>query len=418
MTDMQITERTFMAAPDTAEIIDRKATIAAQLGLDADRIHGVKLQLDELRKNGILVDLDVRGLSLFSRSASWLELGIEEDDVRQKRFTRGQKFLIPEDQVRQLRSIESSMRQHLDECSFGVTGVAPYKWIPVTAYPEFRAGWEELVGRFEEAKADILDHYDEYVDLLAADFTEVAAQAWDTFQARAGERALVLVTPDGKRFTDCDGFTDYIVTLAIARMPTRERIEKDLQADYTTQLVYGEQDTVADELSAQRLRIQAQEERRQAEHEDFLVRAEEEERLVAINAMRQAEAEHARQRLAQMADPFEEVFAELRRRIAADAQQMLESVRKNKFLRGKVAEKGRGLLDLYDMLASHSDYELRDKLVSLRRAIGPVGQDRSEDAPDRDAEEIADILRQVVDLSHNAQQELLSSGASRFSMLD
>jgi len=422
MTAEMIAERAqleFMVAPETEEILDRRQTTAIQLGVETDRIKGVKLQLDTLRKQGILVDLDIRGLSLFTRSATWLELGIDEDDVRQKRFTKGQKFLVPEEHVRKLRSIESSMRQHLEDCSYAVTGVAPYKWIPFTAYQEFRAGWQELLDRFYAAKADILAGYDTFVDLLAADFAEVAREAWNTFLARAeAEGKNLQINVGGKSFTDCDAFTDYIISVALTRMPSREKIGTDLQADYSTLMVYGEQDIEADKLAAQRLQLQAQNEYREAEHVDFLRRAEQDERLIALNAMRQAEAEHARQRLQQMTDPFEEVFAELRRRIAEDARSLLESVQKNKFLRGKIAEKGRGLLDIYELMASHTDYELRDKLVMLRAAIGPVGQDRHEDAPDRDAEEIAGILRQVIDLSHNAHQELLSSSASRFSMLD
>lgn len=144
---------------------------------------------------------------------------------------------------------------------------------------------------------------------------------------------------------------------------------------------------------------------------------EEEEKAIQIAAMRQAEAEHARQRLQQMTSPFDEVFTTLRSRLAESAREMLESIQKNGFVRGKVAEKGRGLLELYQLMAAHDDYELRDQLVALRQAIGPVGDDRPADAPERSAAEISDILQQINGLAETAAQDLME-GPSRFSLVE
>lgn len=399
--------------PDTD---DRRAALAAEIGIAPERIQSVKLQLDVLRKQGILVDLDISGLSMFARAASWMELGILDDDVRRDRFTRGQKFLIPEDQVKRLRSVESQMRQALERYSFHVTGFYPYRWIPFTAYDEFRRAWAELTSRFAEVRQEILDHYDDYKDRLVNDFNQVAAEAWASIQRAAGDRQPIVII-EGWRFTDLEAFTNFIVQRALERFPSRQRIEQDLYADYTTALVYGEQDVAADELAAERLRRQISQEREEQRHQEQLHRLAEEARRIKIEAMRQAEAEHARQRLEQMVSPFEEVFSALRRRIAEDAQAMLQSIQKNGYVRGKIAEKGRGLLDLYDLLAAHNDYELRDKLVHLKAAIGPIGAERAEDAPERSAAEIVTLLNQVVDLAHTAAQDLLTK-PSRFSLLE
>lgn len=403
---------------DDPETSQRRAALAAQVGIDPSGIRSVKIQLDVLRRQGLLVDVQIRGLSMFVRSATWLERGIADDDARRDRFTRGQKYLIPEEQVKRLRSVESQMRQALEDLSYRITGLYPYRWIPVTAYPEFRRRWQELSERFDEVKADILAHYDDYVDQLASDFTAVASASWRSIQAASHERGRqAVVNIDGHVFHDEYAFTDHVVAAVVARMPTRQAIADNLVADYSTGLVYGDQDVADDELAAAMLRAKADQEHEAVRHQIELDRQVKYERRVQVQAMIDIESEHARQRFEQMVSPFEEVLHYLRDRIAADAEEMLASIQKNGYVRGKIAEKGRGLLDLYDLMAAHNDYELREKLVRLKSAIGPVGDERTEDAPARDPGEIAGILNQVIDLSHAAAQDLLT-GPSRFSMLD
>ena len=44
---------------------------------------------------------------------------------------------------------------------------------------------------------------------------------------------------------------------------------------------------------------------------------------------------------------------------------MLESIKKYGTVRGKVAERGRGLIELFDLLAVQDYYELRGRLEAL-----------------------------------------------------
>jgi len=414
------------STPDT-----RRLAAAALTGQDPDRIRAVSLQLDTLRKQGILVDLTIGGVGMFTRAATWLELGILDDDVRRARLSRGQKYLIPEDQVNRLRSLETRFRQLLEGYSYRITGFAPYRWIPFTAYLAFRDEWDALVIEFDQAKTDILARYDEYVSLLASDFTQVAANAWKSIRSQGYDGARI----DGIDYVDQAAFTAVIVSRALAKMPSREKIAESLAVDYTTALVYGEQDLAADQLAAERTQHQIELERdqryaqrqeaylqasilqRQAQHQVEMQDLEREQKLVQLEAMRKAEAEHARQRLAQMASPFDEIFTTLRRQIAADVQSMLESIRKNGYVRGKIAEKGRGLLAFFDLMAAHDDHELRGKLQQLQQAIGPIGDERPAASPERDAGQIVAILDQINALSHTAAQDL-AAGPSRFSLVE
>ena len=101
---------------------------------------------------------------------------------------------------------------------------------------------------------------------------------------------------------------------------------------------------------------------------------------------------------------------------ANDAAEMLDSVRKNGFVRGKVAERGKGLLELFDLLAVQDDRELRARLVALRNIIGPVGQERTDATPERSTPEVVSTLEQILELEHQTVEHL-TSAPSRFSMV-
>jgi hypothetical protein len=133
--------------------------------------------------------------------------------------------------------------------------------------------------------------------------------------------------------------------------------------------------------------------------------------------MRQAEAEHARNQLQQIAAPFQEVFQALRSQIARDAKEMLDSIKKNGSVRGKVAERGRGLIELFDLMAVQNDHELRSRLQALKDAIGPIGSERTENDPERDTNQVVMHLQEIAELEHQAVIDLMA-GPSRFGMIE
>ena len=93
------------------------------------------------------------------------------------------------------------------------------------------------------------------------------------------------------------------------------------------------------------------------------------------------------------------------------------SIKKNGYIRGKIATQGGGLLDLYNLLAAHNDHELKNLLVDLKSEIGPVGDARTKDSPDRDPEKIVELLSEINDLAHKAAEDL-TEGPSRFSFAE
>jgi len=410
--------------PQTVSAVNVKQQAAADLGLDVDRIGTIRLQMDVLRRQGVLVTLQISGTSMFSTSASWAEVGVPVGDIRTSRMHTGRKYLIPEADIKRIVSVEASMRSTLEKMSYDVTGFRPYRWIPFTAYAAWARRWAALLERFNQEKRRILDDYDLYVEMLANDFREIAYAAWKAISSQGVNYAVV----DGRQYGDCHDFAAAVVAHVLAKMPSRERIERELQADYQVSVLYGQAEIAADEAAAEAVRAQAEADRQaiylqnailqeQLDQASRLNRIALTERELQIEAMRQAEAEHARRRLAEMASPFEEVFAGLRQEMAEAAVEMLDSIRKNGFVRGKVAERARGLLEMFDLMAVQDDHELRARLVQLRFAIGEVGGERPAGSPERSTEEVTAALEEVRGLVHQAKKDLLA-GPSRFSFVE
>ena len=138
---------------------------------------------------------------------------------------------------------------------------------------------------------------------------------------------------------------------------------------------------------------------------------EQTEREAKLSAMREAEMEHHREQLKETISPFAEVYRAAISQFIDHARDILESVKKNGYVRGKVAERGRGLFDLYEMLVlpGMGDDRLQTYLRELK-AMLPA------DAESRSPEQIADKLREIIDLESQAEQAITT--VSTFDFID
>lgn len=390
------------------------------------RVAGVVMELDVLRKQGILVDLNITGKTMFTKTASFDEVGFardEEKDARYKHIKPGIKYVIPEQYVKKVSTIESRMRQALNKHSRKVTGCYPFVWMPYTAHEAWVEIWNELLNEFNQIKAEIIDAAQDgaFVDWAAEEYTKIAMASWNSIEAQGYKWAVL----DGKSM-DQESFIDYVVEKAVARVPSPEEIEARLQADYVVSQAFSQEDLARDEINAAAIReqlslsrelnqIEVSRASEQARAEAWQIQAAQREREIKIEAMLQAEAEHARAQLQSVVSPFAEIFGALRSQMAKDASDILASIKKSGFVRGKVAERGRGLLEMFDLMATHDDRELREKLIALRSQLGPVGTKQTDDS--RDVETIAQTLSEIMQLEKQAARDL-AAGPSRFSALD
>lgn len=408
-----------------------KQQVSQMTGFAVDRIGVVRLQLSQLSQEGVLVDLEVGGATMFARQADWSDLGINTDDIRASRMTRGKKYLISEERVKAVRSWEMTVRQGFANYTLDISGFRPWRYLHFKRYDAFRAWWDRKQAELVVIKTDILDHYDEDVENLEEDFRAVAAASWKSIMAQGYEWAIV----DGEPFNDQEKFIDAVVTRAISKIPTRERIEAQLHADYRvsisqTPAEYEEQAAQAAITRAQanveaaKIRAKADEEylqasilREQYKHEQNMHRIEEQERQLQIDAMMHVEADHIRQQFAQEVSPIEQIFTDVRRQMADAAIEIQQSIDKNGFVRGKVAQRASGLVEFFDLIKIQDDYKLRAALLKLRETLGPIGDARSKDTPDRSTAEVIHALQDISSLVESAKDDLLA-GPTAFSLID
>ena len=383
----------------------RKTGAARETGLDVSKIGTVNLQLAKLRQLGLLVDIDVSGLSMFSVAATWRELGITDQDERRQRLKAGSKSLYSDRRLKELHSCESTYRQIFHKYTFEVTGFLPYRWMAFTAYNLWRKEAQPIEDRFAEIRSRMIAEHDKELDVLAEDEAVFARRAWSSAQAH-GYSAVMF---GGQAYQDEAAFIDSIVGAAAARFPSKSRIESELRMNYRTAILEDGADVEAEALAEERQRQKRQDLRRAEQTKDAKAQAE-------IEAVRQAELEHQRQILAEMKSPLDEIVSDVRGRVLEIVQGMIESVNKNGFLRGKVAEQGSGLLEFVQIMTMGADRDLENALTKLKAKIGPVGKDRAKNVPERDIEEIKTALSQIVNLAEKEAENVTATG--RFAAIE
>jgi hypothetical protein len=372
-----------MTTPDT-----RKSLAADATGLSAGKIGTFRLQLAQLRQLGILIDVDVRGLSKFTRAASYAEWGIADHDERHGRLRGGTKLLIPIVQYKRAKSIETRARNLLDRYGHGrnTEGIAPWTLILYSTYPKFSEEWKRIEGEWTDWKRDVIRNLDIYRTQLAAEFAVIADRAWRSIAAQkflSEERQI-----NGRTFKTKKEFVEFIVSEATSHLPTETAIRREVVLDYRVSIL----DTDEGNLSAN---------------------IKDTEALAKITAMRQAELEHARKRIAETVQPIDLIANEMRGRLLEIVNGMKASVEKNGFVRGKVAAQAEGLVEWFQLMNVTEDSEIVEQITKLKDAIGPVGKKRTDKDPERDVAKIKKALDEITTLAEQEAKNVTISGRFR-----
>lgn len=367
---------------------------AAKTRLHADRIRTIKLQLNALRQLGVCVDIDVSGMSMGVTSATFAELGIADADERTRRLRGGTKIMFFKEYHRELRSCESSYRQLLNRFSYEVSGVAPYRWVAFKAWDMWREDAEVIEARFKMVVEKIVRDYDKQREAFEADEREMAARAWTAIEAQKYDSIVI----DGVKYTRPAEFVNEVVRRAMAKFPSREKIAS-IRMDYRTAVVADMADIEADQLAAERIQTaKAKEHAKQQKHLND-AHYKHQEAMAKLEAVKEAEREHRLKRLSEMRLPLDELANDLRAQVKDVAESMLESVKKNGSVRGKVAEQVQNLKAIYEAMSITKDTNLEESLKKLTELIGPVGKERTKETPDRDVASIRAAMLELIDLT-------------------
>jgi len=388
---------------------------AAATGLAEDQIGQVYLELQRLRRQGLLIDVDVRGTTMFTRRATLTDLGIPRTSMRGKTITPGQKFMIPRHVHGRLQSLAQRLRATLDKYAQDVTGFRPYRYLHYASYDAFTARWDELIAEWDELREYLLAHLDEWRDDYVAAEADRAGEAWDAIMAANGDAALALEIDDSLvAFETRDEFIEWMIRRAAPLFPTAEAVEANLVADYKTAVLTSVADIDAEIARDEAAQRRAAEERAARVAADEAARVARSEADLKMAAIRQAELEHARQQLATVVSPFEELFTNLRAWAFTEASEMADSIRRNGFFNPQVARRLRGFIELFEMKDATDDVDLAALLDELRRRAEatPRQTGRAGKAP-ADAEALENLttaLSDVVEATRESAQRAAERG--------
>lgn len=337
------------------------------------------LETKVLKNNGIFVDVDISGKSLFVRSASLGEIGFQDTDTRKERFRPPSRYLIDKDLFNELFSTAEKLRAITYKYATDIEIFRPYRWIPFQAYEEWKREWDEIKSQcIEILDKKILANYDDLRKKAEEDFRKSFEESFRQLKNQGRKQIVV----DGVTYVNRNDFVEAMTRRAMERFPTPDQIRQEVRFEYKVATFTVDLDVEREwaEIEAKNLKNR--------------------EQAAKINAIRQAELEHVRKQLAEMKSPLVKVVESLREKILADVETMLQSVKKNGFLREDIRSRGESLLQFYELLAVVDDRKLREKLVEMDRLL------KNEPPKSRDRQFTKQIEKQLTEIVNLAHEEI------------
>lgn len=384
----------------TEEVRQAALSNLRHMGFDGDQVEVMHANVAALRNNGMLLDLDITGLTMFDAKTNWtLDMGVDAKDARRstKRLRIGRKNLLPDTK---LQSIAQRIRAHLLDYSQAMTVFPGYRYVPYTAFMKWWDRHQELMAEWEDHVAWILDNYEGLKADCRADYAKHARDTWT--------KSVAI-----QRQYELGAFVDLVVADAISKFPTRERIMADLkvalkppatfllESEYKAELLraqrvaqvaeeeriqhrlqtdawYRADKARADELEAEaEIRKQqawaATEERRATEAEAAQrIRVAEFQAQEEMAAIRAAQIEIARDVVANTVNPLVEIVAQNRDRIYATLSRLRTNIQKRGWVHGKEADAIRSLREWFQLMNITDDNEMESKLMALANSLDAV----------------------------------------------
>jgi hypothetical protein len=399
--------------PMTQEEV-RQKTLANlyEMGFDGD-VEVFYANAKSLRENGMLLDLDITGLTMFDARISWsLDLGVDAKDSRRqtKRIRPGRKNLLANTK---LQSIAQRIRDNLSGYSQAISIFPGYRYVPYSAFIKWWERHQELVVEWDQYKQWVLDNYEQIRQDCRADFEH---HARDTY----AKSAVI------QRRYDLDSFVNAVVADALSRFPSKARIIADLQVSLKPPATF----LLESEYQAEMLRAQRLAEERRTEYEENqlkhdawrrkemagvekaeadadtakaerdVVEAEAKSKLRVIEfeesekvaAIRAAQIEIARVAVADTVNPLVEIVQENRQRIYATLSKLQNNITRRGWVHGKEAAAIRSLVDWFGLMNITDDSEMASKLEKLGSSL----ETREAGAKSYDADAVLGSLRGAI----------------------
>lgn len=367
----------------TGETIDaRVARAANQARLEPSDVERMPFDLSVQLDEGVFLNVDARGFGLLDRRLDWQALGItlpRESDVA---FRPPRCGLLP-DRYR-LPLLRPASRAHaaLHRYSyhFRLTETLfegpSYRWVPWRAFETFERDFDTAKLDLEMAQLEILEHYDAVRQEVVETFLRLAADSARRLEATGH------AVPDT--------FMDAVVQGVESAIPTPEDLRTKLTLRYRVGVMLLGSEMLAEQRKAREERRKLHDaeanERLAQQHQQVQERilqqelwAEEERirqrlRMEADERRREAEVkerlrrlklEAARERLEEAMSPLEEGARQLHAAIYESASAIRTSLQKHGHLPGASAKRARELGRWFRLMNWQSDEQLESLIADL-----------------------------------------------------
>lgn len=363
----------------------RKERAAVELGIAVNDVESLPFDLSTLESEGIFMNIDCRGFGSLVRQLEWKTLGVKLPEGAAVRVSPPRAGLLPDAYRNKLMRGAAQAHNALDKYGFRFTlcetvwGTSEYKWIPWAAFEQFEQAYYRACETLSRAKSEVLEKYDDIVEILRDSFRELAADSANRLLATAGEPF------------DRSEFVTAVTAQALGMVPTREMIRDGLVVTMKPKVIVLGSEMIAERNLARTLALETAKvdaERTTLELEIDAKRRIEKMRVdeVAKESRRESEVkerirnmkiEAARREAEEAVSPVKEGFAQIASKIFEAATEMSERLKDSKFVPGSLAKRARQMCEWYSLMNFTNDTSLEEVLTQLGDAAGREVKQRS-----------------------------------------
>lgn len=376
----------------------RKERAAVELGIAVNEVESLPFDLSTLESEGIFMNIDCRGFGSLVRQLEWKTLGVKLPEGAAVRVSPPRAGLLPDVYRNKLMRGASQAHNALDKYGFRFTlcetvwGTSEYKWIPWTAFEQFEQGYFRACEALSRAKAEVLEKYDDIVEILTDSFRELAEDSANRLLATVGE-------PFNR-----NEFIEAVTAQALSMVPTREMIRDGLVITMKPKVIVLGSEMIAERNLVRTLALETAKvdsartalelelnSKRRIEQLRVNEVAEETRREREVKErIRSMKIEAARREAEEAVSPVKEGFAQIAAKIFEAATEMSERMKDSKFVPGSLAKRARQMCEWYQLMNFTGDTSLEEVLGKLEGAAGREVKQRS---PEKMRTALNDLLR-------------------------
>lgn len=377
---------------------ERKERASVELGIASDEVESLRFDLSKLESEGIFMNIDCRGFGSLVRQLEWKTLGVRLPEDAAVRVSPPRAGLLPDVYRNKLMRGAAQAHNALNRYGFRFTlcetvwGTSEYKWIPWTAFEQFEGAFLHACETLAKAKAEVLETYDEILNILQDSFYTLAEDSADRFRATTDEPF------------DRAEFVNAVAAQAIGMVPTPEMIRDGLTIEMKPKVIILGSEMIAERNLAQSLRLETEkvnaertaielelDAKRRIEQMKVESHADETRREREVKErIRNMKIETARREAEEAVSPVKEGFAQITAKLFEAATEMAEKLKGSQFVPGSLAKRARQMCEWYSLMNFTGDDSLEGVLSKLGNAAGREAKLRS---PEEMRTVLNDLLR-------------------------